>query len=275
MEFWAIVHPDHRELVRSRGQARINNPEQTPYYEFKVVTKDGQERWAFMNAGVIEYEGKPAVIATLMDITGIKRSEEEREHLYAEKEKILKDLHDGIGGLSTNINLLAELAQKSDNIVDIRSSLATIANLSRENLLEIRGFIHSLDTRELSWQAVAAELRSLGSAIVEPHGIKLSIETSVLDQGTRPGSTVVMNLFRIYKESLANIVKHAKATSVPSSSMHDGVVLDIKDNGVGLGENRGTGRGLLNMQTRADAIGGLLTLNSTGGTRVLLEVPVS
>ncbi len=86
-----------------------------------------------------------------------------------------------------------------------------------------------------------------------------------------------MNLFRIYKESLSNIVKHAKATSVAVTfKVHDGaVVLDIKDNGVGLGENCGTGRGLLNMQTRADAIGGMLTLNSAGGTRVLLEVPVS
>ncbi len=277
MDFWAIVHPDHRELVRTRGQARLNNPGEAPYYEFKVVTKDGQERWAFMTAGLIEYEGSPAVIATLMDITGIKRSEEERERLFAEKEKILKDLHDGIGGLSTNINLIAELAQKSENIADIRNSLATIADLSRENLLEIRGFIHSLDVRELSWQAVAAELRSLGASIIEPHGIKLSIETSVLEQSTRPGSTVVMNLFRIYKESLSNIVKHAKATSVAVTfKVHDGaVVLDIKDNGVGLGENRGTGRGLLNMQTRADAIGGMLTLNSAGGTRVLLEVPVS
>lgn len=276
MDFWAVVHPDHRDLVRSRGQARLKDPSQPLNYEFKVVTKDGQERWAFLNAGVIEFEGKPAVIATLMDITGIKRSEAERERLFAEKEKILKDLHDGIGGLSTNINLLAELAQKSDNITDIRNSLATIAALSRENLLEIRGFIHSLDTRDLSWQTFAAELRSLGSAIIEPHGIKLSMETMVREEGGQPGSTVAMNLFRIYKESLVNVVKHSRATTVAVSfTVHDGAaVLDIRDNGVGLSEQRRTGRGLVNMQTRADAIGGRLTLSSSGGMRVLLEVPV-
>jgi signal transduction histidine kinase len=70
--------------------------------------------------------------------------------MVAEKEKILKDLHDGIGGLTSNINLLAELAQKNDDLQAVRNSLATISELSRESLSEIRSFIQSLDAKELS-----------------------------------------------------------------------------------------------------------------------------
>jgi len=57
---------------------------------------------------------------------------EEQQRHQAEKENILKDLHDGIGGITTNIKLLAELAQKQDGLSVVRRSLSTIADLSRK-----------------------------------------------------------------------------------------------------------------------------------------------
>jgi signal transduction histidine kinase len=232
--------------------------------------------------------------AFIRDVTERKRSEAERIDLYeenmrqyqeriaeeerhqAEKEKILKDLHDGIGGLTTNINLLAELAQKNDDITAVRLSLATIAELSRESLSEIRGFIQSLDARELTWQAVAAELRHLGSTIIESHGMRLSFETSVEGGHGGPGSVVAMNLFRIYKESLANIVKHAKASAVAVAFSVDGANarLDIRDDGIGIVPHQGSGRGMANMQARAEEIRGALVIDAEKGTHVALVVPI-
>jgi len=78
-------------------------------YEFKIVTKSGDERWVSSTAGIIDYEGAPAVIATLFDITDRKRAEDEKVRLYEErireeerhtreKENIIMELHDGVGG---------------------------------------------------------------------------------------------------------------------------------------------------------------------------------
>jgi signal transduction histidine kinase len=140
----------------------------------------------------------------------------------------------------------------------------------------MRSFIQSHDSKELSWQAIAAELRHLGSAIIEPHGVRLAIDTRIDDRNDNPGSTVSMNLFRIYKESLANVIKHAKASAVEVSFTVEGgrVVLDIRDNGIGLDDRRVSGRGLPNMKSRAGDMGGSLAVTSDNGTRVHLELPI-
>jgi PAS domain S-box-containing protein len=289
-----LVHPDYREMMIKRGEARLRGEQVPLQYEFKFMHRDGTERWALSSAAIIEVQGRDAILATMVDITDLKQAEQEKAHLYEEnvrhyqqriaeeerhekeKEKILKDLHDGIGGLTTNINLLAELARKNDDIQAVRKSLATISDLSRESLSEMRSFIQSHDSKELSWQAIAAELRHLGSAIIEPHGVRLAIETRIDDRNDNPGSAVSMNLFRIYKESLANVIKHAKASAVEVSfAVERGrVVLDIRDNGIGLDSRRVSGRGLPNMKSRAEDMGGSLAVTPDNGTRVHLELPI-
>jgi len=288
LDFWTVVHPAFREMVRERGLARLHGAELQQEYEVKIIIKNGEERWGNLTAGVIDYEGEPAVIVTFFDITDRKRAEEETVKLYEqriaeekqhlmEKEKILMDLHDGIGGITTNISILSELAQKAPDMNSVKKTLATISRLSREGISEIRGFMHSLDTKELHWRTLASELRSQGTSLVEPHQIAFALETSVEDLAERPGSLLWVNLFKIYKEALTNIIKHAQAGSINVSLKvaRDGILLDILDDGIGWGENRGSGRGLSNMRKRAEELGGRITLASGGrGARVSLEIPL-
>jgi len=229
-----------------------------------------------LEVSVSFYAPERVFFSFFRDIRERKRAEEERKRLTAEKEKILKDLHDGIGGITTNVNLLAELAQQSDDLASIKGSLATIAALSRDSLSEIRSFIQSLDTKELSWQAIAAEFRSLGNSIVVPHGIAFSLDVRVEDAVGGPTSSISMNLFRVYKESLANVIKHAKARAVDVRfSVEAGrVSLDVRDNGIGLDGKRTSGRGLANMQNRARDMGGGLTVTNDNGTLLHLEFPI-
>jgi PAS domain S-box-containing protein len=71
-----IVHPDFHELVRDRSMARQRGEEVPSRYEFKIVTKGGEERWLDFTAGTIQYEGTSAIIGTAYDITERKRAEE-------------------------------------------------------------------------------------------------------------------------------------------------------------------------------------------------------
>ncbi|HAK60332.1 MAG TPA: hypothetical protein DCO77_08105 [Nitrospiraceae bacterium] len=61
-DFWAVIHPDHQEMVRERGRGRIRGAAPPPRYELKVITKGGEERWGIMSAGPIEYEGRPSSV---------------------------------------------------------------------------------------------------------------------------------------------------------------------------------------------------------------------
>lgn len=76
MDFWDIMHPDFKEIVRSRGQARQSGEDAPSRYEVKIVTKSGEERWLDFTAGPIEYDGQPAVLGTAFDITDKKLAEE-------------------------------------------------------------------------------------------------------------------------------------------------------------------------------------------------------
>ena len=199
---------------------------------------------------------------------------EEQKHL-GEKEKILRDLHDGIGGITTNISLLAEVAQKAVSVEEARRTLGTIAELSRDGLVEIRNIMHSFDATRKTWQSMAAELRRQGSTMIEPHGISFAIRTSIALDQDQPDSFLWLNLFRIYKEALTNVMKHAKAgaVNVDLNITRESLVLSICDDGIGIGSGRSLGRGMANMRTRAQEIGGTLNIRSDRGTTISLELP--
>jgi two-component system sensor histidine kinase UhpB len=289
MEYWEIIHPEDREIVRERGQARMHGQEVPPEYEFRVNTKYGDVRWANATTGVIDFEGSPAIIGTLFDVTDRRRAEEEKVKLYEErieeekrhlleKEKILMDLHDGIGGITTNISILAELGQKARELEQVKKTLATVSRLSKEGISEIRSFMQGLDSKELNWRNLSAELRNQGSNMLDPHGISCALETSVMDGHEQPGSLVWINIIKIYKEALTNVIKHAQAGSVvvKLDINEQRLCLDIHDDGLGCTGDQGAihGRGLSNMRRRAADIGGTLDINAEQGTQVSFILPL-
>ncbi len=75
IDFWEVVHPEHRALVKQRGLARQRGEPVPRRYEFKILTKNGEERWVDFSAGSIIFKGQPAGLATALDITERKRAE--------------------------------------------------------------------------------------------------------------------------------------------------------------------------------------------------------
>lgn len=76
MNFWDWTHPDFRDMARERGKARQRGEDVPGRYEIKFVTKGGEERWADLRVGMLEYNGKPAVLVTMFDVTDRKLMDE-------------------------------------------------------------------------------------------------------------------------------------------------------------------------------------------------------
>ena len=96
-KFWEIVHPDFSDLVRVRGTARIAGDSITPNrYEFKIVRKDGQERWVDFTAGIIDYKGQSALLGTAFDITERKNAEQELQIQKKQLEELFQTAPEGI-----------------------------------------------------------------------------------------------------------------------------------------------------------------------------------
>jgi diguanylate cyclase (GGDEF)-like protein/PAS domain S-box-containing protein len=109
MNFWDMVHPDHRAAVQARGIARQRGEEVPARYEFRVTRKDGTERWVDFTAGTILYRGETAALGTAFDVTDQKHAAEElrRQALTFE------NLYDAVvitdpQGRITNFNPAAE-----------------------------------------------------------------------------------------------------------------------------------------------------------------------
>ncbi|MBN1570575.1 MAG: PAS domain S-box protein [Acidobacteria bacterium] len=85
-----MIHPEDRNIVRSRYQDRLAGKPVTPYYEYRGIRKDGTELWLEVYATLGEYNGKSAMQLVYLDITERKQAEkalresEERFRLIAE-----------------------------------------------------------------------------------------------------------------------------------------------------------------------------------------------
>jgi PAS domain S-box-containing protein len=83
MDFWTIVHPDYKEMLKKRYADRVAGHKAVDEYEFKYVKKNGGWGWVSLNVGLTEFEGGTALIGTLFDITERKKAQED---LAEEKE---------------------------------------------------------------------------------------------------------------------------------------------------------------------------------------------
>jgi PAS domain S-box-containing protein len=92
-EFWLLVHPDDQAMVRERGQARQRGGTVPGVYEVRFVGAAGQTRWAEFRGTEIQFEGKPAILGFVHDITERK----EVERLLETSEKKYRTLIESAG----------------------------------------------------------------------------------------------------------------------------------------------------------------------------------
>jgi PAS domain S-box-containing protein len=114
MNFWDVVHPEHRDLVRQRGMQRQQGENVPDRYQFKILSKNGEARWLDFSARRIVDDGQPAALGTAFDVTSQKLAE---EALMLEKERLavtLRAIGDGVVTLDTEqkIMIFNSMAEK-------------------------------------------------------------------------------------------------------------------------------------------------------------------
>ena len=203
-----------------------------------------------------------------------ERSNAELARHLAERERLLRDMHDGLGAqLMTTLRAVERGALQAPQLTQ---SL-------QDSLEELRLLMDSTDMGEYLPGALAS-WRNRWDARLEAAGVSLEWRIDdALDQVQLSGDTA-MQVMRILQEGAANIVKHAKARNMAfSAQVRDAgergtLCIEIADDGIGLPAepSRPGGRGLKNMRLRAQQIGARLHVEpgQGGGTLVRLEVPL-
>lgn len=213
------------------------------------------------------------------------RLEEQRAQLQdlaslEERHRIAMDLHDGVLQALYGIGLTLEACTEEfrQDPDQARQRLERARNDVDRAIRDIRK--HFLDPGPPlpSERATREILAEVVGAFREGSGIPATLQVEV-DRELPP--VHAMHLAWIVQEALANVRRHAGASTVAVRLAHegDGIRLSIRDDGTGFSVaevGRGEGRGLRNMAERARAMGGTVTVESAPdrGTVVLLQIPL-
>jgi len=196
----------------------------------------------------------------------------EREMVLAqERERLVRDMHDGMGGQLVSLITLVRSGRGNAELVE--QALA-------ECLQDLRLMIDSMDTASEDLAVGLGMLRSRLEPRLRAMGLAVHWNTHELPAGIRLGPEGVLQVFRILQEALQNAIKHAAARALWIEAQADGsptvpaIRVTVRDDGIGFPASRPEGRGLGNMRYRAERLGATLTVDSIPtGTRVTLLIP--
>jgi signal transduction histidine kinase len=204
------------------------------------------------------------------------QSERQRLALLDERERIAKELHDGVIQSLFAVGMgLQAVAPATDEVTRQRLERAV---LELDQVIgDLRQYIFGLRPGILGSSRLAEALRRLGEDFQDRCGVRTVVEVDgeVEERlGAQAGE-----LIQLTREALSNIGRHAQATTcrVRARAQARSTVVTISDDGRGftVRKARGRGQGLQNMRDRARSIGGRLAITSSPGqgSRLRLVVP--
>lgn len=198
-----------------------------------------------------------------------------------ERTRIAREVHDELGQALTSCKLdlsiiasrlprnLKPLIEKAKALsAHMDSTIQTVRRISTElrpGILDHLGLVAALE-----WQANEFQNRT---------GIRCDVHTNLHEAAL--DVNLATTFFRIFQETLTNIIRHAGATQVSVHLKEDDgqIVMDVKDNGRGIGLeeiSNTSSLGLLGMKERAALLGGAFKIGPVRGghgTRVTVSIP--
>lgn len=194
----------------------------------------------------------------------------EEQALAKERERILADMHDGVGA---SLVALTQVAQ--DDAIP-RDDLARRA---KDALQDLRMAIDSLEPYDGDLATVLGNMRERLGQSVQSAGVKLEWAVGDLPQMKSLTPSVVLDVQRIVYEAVTNAVRHAKASTITVAAEHAGeaIRIQVKDDGAGFDpDSLPAGRGLRSMRRRAERLHASFSVEAIGrGSVVKLDLPIA
>ena len=192
-----------------------------------------------------------------------------------ERNRIAKELHDGVGGQLASVNLSLSHINSNLKSPEIQRLNTTLSN----TFSELRTLSHRLSSNYLkgkSFEILMCDLKNL----YENSG-SFDIEISVYPEDCLKEihSILKHNLYRILQELITNSLKHAAAKRVQMSfNLHTNLLIVMfEDDGKGFDvKSTKNGIGLKNIKERIALINSTMTIDSTlnKGTHICIEIPL-
>lgn len=198
------------------------------------------------------------------------REVERQQALLLERQRIMADMHDGLG--SSLLSALVAMEQGS-------MSHEQCVEVLRECVDDLRLVIDSLEPVGHDLVSLLATMRYRLGKRLQTGGLKLDWDVQDLPPLAWLEPPDALHVLRLMQEALNNVLKHAGASRVRMVTRHHGSYVEIRveDDGAGFDlQSIQHGRGLKSQIKRAQRLGGKLRIDSSPGhgTRLSLRLPV-
>ncbi len=194
---------------------------------------------------------------------------QKQQALTEERERIMRDMHDGIGGHLVSAISAAKIDSQNNLLEHLDYALA-----------DLRLMIDSFEPVDDDLGTVLGMMRMRLEKRLHNHELRFVWQVDDIPEIPDLGPHKVLHVMRILEEAVTNVIKHALASKIVVAAYEyeldasPGVAVDIVDDGKGIPEDSTAGYGLSNMQRRADIIGGRLLIESMStGARIQLWMP--
>lgn len=198
--------------------------------------------------------------------------------LEQERLRIAHDIHDDLGARVTQISLLSAMAHGNQSLPEkARVDFDRISQMSRELISALYETVWAVNPENDNLDALANYLCQMLNQLCEQAHLACRLDIQDLPKNIQVSSQIRHNITLAVKESLNNVIKHAKATEVAIRITFEDMFLNItiQDNGCGFrsGDNV-IGNGLKNIKLRLENIGGSSVIESQNGkgTKISLRL---
>jgi len=291
-----LTHPNQRKTIKKRTLKRLKGEYVPKKYEVRRLRKDRENIWCETMTTRIQYEGRAAIMGSIIDISKRKKAEEKLKisgqrlrdlsaYLQSSREQertsIAREVHDDLGQALTALKMdlfwlekrlskdqkpLIEKAKLMEKLLDMAiESIERIITALRPGILDDLGLAEAIE-----WQAGDFQSRTRVKCRVN-----LDLSDTVFE---KEHSTAI---FRIVQEALTNVARHANATMVSINLKEKAgeLMLVVKDNEKGIPKkeiSHPKSFGLMGIRERAHVLGGKAKIKATRnkGTTVTVIIPV-
>ena len=178
-----LIHPDDINMVVDYHSRRLNGKKVPSIYSFRIICRDKTVKWVELNATLIQWEKKPAILNFLTDITARKLLDEERSESFKRTKETL----------DATVNSIAMIVETRDPYTT--GHQLRVSHLARD-IAEEMGL--TLDQKEFI--GTAAIIHDIG---------KLSIPSEILSKPTKL-TALEFELIKTHSQSGYNILKDIK-----------------------------------------------------------------
>ena len=204
-----------------------------------------------------------------------------QQALERERLRIAHDIHDDLGARVTQIALLSAMSQNDLSFPEMaRNNFEQISQMSRELVFALYQTVWAVNPENDNLDALGNYICQMVNQLCERAPFRCRFHLPDLPREIEISSQIRHNISLVVKESVHNVIKHAKASEVKINVEFTGhlLTISVQDDGCGFQPpNNIAGNGLENMKRRMVDIGGSFSVESNPGhgTKIRLSLAVA